>query len=175
MNEEQWTRFTLGFIIFYLIFNFLAVLLFKNIFYLFCFHWLVIIVLFIYSIINIFRRRTREDIAKKYMDKTSKVGYLFANYAQNAGHILFCYLGFFYMYSLLYLLIAYFTKRNMSKFYIISTFIVGLVVAFKETFLQFSQCIAARTKFSSINSPRCDKHYYNYWNCLQNKTFSIKK
>ena len=160
-------------VIVYLILNFLAVLFLKNIRYLFYLHWLILIVILIWSIVFKIKHPNRENTFTKNMDGATKTGYLISQYSQNGIHVFFCYLGFFYLYSIFYLIVAYFTGRDMSNYYIISTLIVGTILATKETILQYSQCIAST--ISSFDTPKCDKHYYHYWNCVQNKTFEIKE
>ena len=162
------------FILSYLSLNFLLILLLSpsKINYLLMIHVIIIFILFILSLINIVKKRKRSDILKK-MDSSSKSSYLFANYVQNAGHILFCYFGFFYLYLILLLVVYKFKKIKIKRNIIILVLATGFVLAFKETFLQFSQCLTAG--FSSFDYPMCDKHYYKFWNCVQNKTFEKKK
>lgn len=168
---ERKFSFIFYFVIIYLCLNFLAVIFVKNIRYLFYFHWVIIFIILIIAIVNKIKNPERKIPDK--MDGASKTAYLVSQYTQNGIHLFFCYLGFFYLYSILYLIVAYFTGRDMSNYFFISTLIVGFILALKETILQYSQCIAS--SLSSFEKPKCDKHYYKYWNCVQNKSFEIQE
>ena len=174
MDPKKIAKIAFILVYIYLIINFFLVFLLNpyHIRNLFIFHWLVILAIFIVSMVNLSKNKKRSNILKK-MDSSSKTGYLLANYTQNAGHILFCYFGFFFLYCLLYLSYAYFRKIKINPGLVISTFVVGAILAFKETILQFSQCITARLIQKGFGIPKCDQYYYKFWNCVQNKSYNI--
>lgn len=44
------------------------------------------------------------------------------------------------------------------------------MIALKEAYTQFSQCINATENGATI--PYCDDHYYKYWNCIHNEYYT---
>ena len=168
-----------GLVIGYIVLNFLLFIIFINrILPLAIIHILIIIALLIWALVKYFKNR-RENIdekAEKINDSAAKKGYLFATFTKNSGHLFLCYVGFFYMFCTLYIFYLLFKGKidREIRLYVIVITLIGLILAIKETVLQFSQCFnAARLK--NFTMPECDRHYYKYWDCIQNKSFAIKE
>lgn len=63
--------------------------------------------------------------------------------------------------------------ESQNRFIIILIVITGLLIAIKETYTQFTQCINSTENSSTI--PYCDNHYYKYWNCIHNEYVSSEE
>lgn len=88
-------------------------------------------------------------------------------------HLFFCYSSFIYLILFLYVIFLIINKKLDKNiiFYVISLGVIGLFFSFKETILQFSQCLYSgfsdyhRDKKNYGN--KCDKEYREYWKCIQ--------
>lgn len=128
----------------------------------------------ILGIILLFNIRSALNYSNDYLYKNS----IFNSsiYIKNVTfrlHLFFCYAGFLYIITFAYIIYLVFCKKIDKKaiFYIIAMGIVGLFFAFKESILQFSQCLYSG--FSSFHrdkmnfNNRCDNEYKEYWKCIQ--------
>lgn len=166
-----------GLVIGYIVLNLILFIVFINrILPLAIIHIIIIIVLLILALVNYFKnmKKTIDEKAEKINDLAARKGFLFATFTQNSGHLFLCYIGFFYMFCTLYIFYLIYKREIVppTRKYIIVITIIGLILAIKETILQFSQCFNSANS-SNFTMPECDKHYYRYWNCLQNKSFVI--
>jgi len=170
-------RLVFGFVIFYLVINFVLMFLMRhNIRPLAYFHILVIFVLFIWAIVRYVRNRRRlEEGSEKIKDGGARVAYLASAFTRSAGHLFFCYVGFFYLYCFLYFCYLWYNGKlgKNEIFYLKVIILTGFILAVKETFLQFTQCFNAAMFSSSYSIPYCDDHYYKYWNCINNETVRV--
>jgi len=89
-------------------------------------------------------------------------------------HLFFTYSGFIYIALFLYILFLVY-KRRLDRggvIYVVIMGVIGLFFVFKETFLQFSQCLYSG--FSDVHRNKrnygywkCDEEYHKYWKCIQ--------
>ena len=97
-------RLVFGFVIFYLVLNFVLMVLMRHrIRPLVYWHILVIICIFILAIVNYVRQREKlREGGERIGDSGARNAYLAAAFSRSAGHLFFCYVGCFYLYSFLY-------------------------------------------------------------------------
>ena len=165
------------FVIIYIIVNFILLVIFRNSEYLIkrflIFHIIILVILFIKGIVLFFKNK--KDIinrSKNIQDTSAKQGFLLSAFTRSSGHLFFCYIGFVYIFVTLYFsYLLYMGRIHPSyRFAIITLVFIGLIIAIKETFAHFSQCINSVDNKTTI--PYCDNHYYKYWNCIHNEYYT---
>ena len=170
----------LTFVIIYLIFNILLLILFRNSEYMIkwflVFHILILVLLFIKGIVFFFKNK--KDIISRsnnIQDTSAKQGFLLSAFTRSSGHLFLCYLGFVYIFITIYIFYLLYMGRihPSNRFVILSLIFFGLIIAIKETFAHFSQCINSVDNKTTI--PYCDNHYYKYWNCIHNEYISSEE
>ena len=60
-----------------------------------------------------------------------------------------------------------------NRFVFLFLIFIGLIIAIKETYAHFSQCINSVDNKTTI--PYCDNHYYKYWNCIHNEYYTSQE
>ena len=85
------------------------------------------------------------------------------------------YIGFVYIFVTIYFCYLLYMGRihPSNRFAIITLIFIGLIIAIKETFAHFSQCINSVNNKTTI--PYCDNHYYKYWNCIHNEYYTSEE
>lgn len=162
------------FVITYISVNFILLILFRDSEYIIkrflIFHIIIILFLLIKGII-LFLKNKKDIInrANNIKDKWAKQGFLSSAFTRSSGHLFFCYIGFVYIFVTLYFFyLLYKGKIHPSnRFVIIFLVFIGFIIALKETYTHFTQCINATQNGATI--PYCDNHYYKYWNCIHNE------
>ena len=162
------------FVITYISINFLLLVLFRDSDYIIkrflIFHIIIILFLFIKGIVLFIKNKNSiNDRAKNIKDKWAKQGFISSAFTRSSGHLFFCYIGFVYIFVTLYFCYLLYKGRihYSNRFIIIFLVFIGFVIALKETYTHFAQCINASQNGSTI--PYCDNHYYKYWNCIHNE------
>ncbi len=165
-------------IYFFIVFILLNVIIFgylilnnKSPKYLFIFHFVILFLILVTDL----KRAFWYSSNYKYNDYDD---YYFNNsiYLKNFTyqmHLFFCYSSFIYLILFLYVIFLIINKKLDKNiiFYVISLGVIGLFFSFKETILQFSQCLYSgfsdyhRDKKNYGN--KCDKEYREYWKCIQ--------
>jgi len=167
----------LTYVIIYLVINIILLILFRNSEYLIkrflLFHIIILVILFIKGVVFFFKNK--KDIISRsnnIQDKSAKQGFLLSAFTRSSGHLFFCYIGFVYIFVTMYFCYLFYMGRiNLSNRFVIMTLIfIGLIIAIKETFAHFSQCINSVDNKTTI--PFCDNHYYKYWNCIHNEYYT---
>jgi hypothetical protein len=165
------------YVIIYLIINFILLVIFRNSEYLIkrflLFHIIILVILFLKGIVLFFKNK--KDIINRsnnIQDKSAKQGFLLSAFTRSSGHLFFCYLGFVYIFVTLYFCFLLYKGRiyPSNRFVLITLVFIGLIIAIKETFAHFSQCINSVDNKTTI--PFCDNHYYKYWNCIHNEYYT---
>jgi hypothetical protein len=162
------------FVITYILVNFILLILFRDSEYiikrfLIC-HILILLLLLIKGIVLFVKNKQGiMDRANNIKDKWAKQGFLSSAFTRSSGHLFFCYIGFVYIFVTLYFCyLLYKGKIHPSnRFIIILLVFIGFIIALKETYTHFSQCINATQ--NGVTIPYCDNHYYKYWNCIHNE------
>jgi len=170
----------LVFVVIYLIVNFILLVLFRNSEYLIkrllIFHIIILIFLFIKGLVLFFKNKKDIDSRSNNIhDKSAKQGFLLSAFTRSSGHLFFCYLGFVYIFVTLYFCYLLYMGRihPSNRFAIITLIFIGLIIAIKETYAHFSQCINSVNNKTTI--PYCDDHYYKYWNCIHNEYYTSEE
>jgi len=165
------------YVIIYLIINFILLVILRDSNYgikrLLIFHIIILVILFIKGLILFFKNK--KDIISRsnnIQDNSAKQGFLLSAFTRSSGHLFFCYLGFVYIFITIYFCyLLYKGKIHPSnRFAIITLVFIGLIIAIKETYAHFSQCINSVDNSTTI--PFCDNHYYKYWNCIHNEYYT---
>jgi len=162
------------FVITYILVNFILLILFRDSEYIikrFLFFHIIILLLLLIKGIILFLKNKKEIInrANNIKDKWAKQGFLSSAFTRSSGHLFFCYIGFVYIFVTLYFFYLLYKGKihSSNRFVIIFLVFIGLIIALKETYTHFSQCINATQNGTTI--PYCDNHYYKYWNCIHNE------
>jgi len=166
----------LVFVIIYLVVNFTLLVIFRNSEYLIkrllIFHIIILIFLFIKGLVFFFKNKKDIDRRSNNIhDKSAKQGFLLSAFTRSSGHLFFCYLGFVYIFVTIYIFYLLFMGRihPSNRFVFFFLIFIGLIIAIKETYAHFSQCINSVDNKTTI--PYCDNHYYKYWNCIHNEYY----
>ena len=170
----------LVFVVIYLIVNFILLVLFRNSEYLIkrllIFHIIILIFLFIKGLVLFFKNKKDIDSRSNNIhDKSAKQGFILSAFTRSSGHLFFCYIGFVYIFVTIYFCYLLYMGRihPSNRFAIITLIFIGLIIAIKETFAHFSQCINSVNNKTTI--PYCDNHYYKYWNCIHNEYYTSQE
>ena len=167
----------LTFVLIYITINFLILILFRDSEYtikrFLIFHIIILLFLLIKGIVFFFKNN--KDIISRsnnIQDNSAKQGFLLSAFTRSSGHLFFCYLGFVYIFISLYFFYLFYKRRihSSNQFIILFLILSGLIIAIKETYAHFSQCINSVDNKTSI--PFCDNHYYKYWNCIHNQYYT---
>ena len=166
-------------VIIYISINFILLILFRNSEYfinrLLIFHLLIILGCFIKAII--FFLKNKNEMFKRgqnIKDSGARQGFYASAFNRSSAHFFFCYLGFFYIFVSLYIFYLIYQKKINTSFNNIILIIVicGFIIAIKETYIQFSQCV---NSIQNGSIPYCDNHYYKYWNCIHNEYYTTEE
>jgi len=167
----------LVFVIIYLLVNFTLLVIFRNSEYLIkrllIFHIIILIFLFIKGLVLFFKNKKDIDRRSNNIhDKSAKQGFILSAFTRSSGHLFFCYLGFVYIFVTIYIFYLLFMGRihPSNRFVFLFLIFIGLIIAIKETYAHFSQCINSVDNKTTI--PYCDDHYYKYWNCIHNEYYT---
>ena len=170
----------LTFVIIYLVVNFSLLVLFRNSEYMIkrflLFHIIILVLLFIKGLILFFKNKKEIDSRSNNIhDKSAKQGFILSAFTRSSGHLFFCYIGFVYIFVTIYFCYLLYMGRihPSNRFAIITLIFIGLIIAIKETFTHFSQCINSVNNKTTI--PYCDNHYYKYWNCIHNEYYTSEE
>jgi len=152
---------------------FLIIFMRNNIKPLFFFHLIIIFILFIRALIYNFYCKKERSKNPEISNLWAKLGYLSSKFSKSSGHLFYCYLGFFYIFCTFYFCYMLYMGiiKPPGRFYIIVIVFAGFILAIKETFSQFSQCLFSA--FNSFSIPFCDNEYHKYWNCIQNENVRV--
>ena len=170
----------LTFVIIYLVVNFSLLVLFRNSEYMIkrflLFHIIILVLLFIKGLV--FFIKNKKDIINRsnnIQDNSAKQGFILSAFTRSSGHLFFCYIGFVYIFVTIYFCYLLYMGRihPSNRFAIITLIFIGLIIAIKETFAHFSQCINSVNNKTTI--PYCDNHYYKYWNCIHNEYYTSEE
>jgi hypothetical protein len=165
------------FVITYISINFLLLVLFRDSDYIIkrflIFHIIIILFLFIKGIILFIKNKNSiMDRAKNIKDNWAKQGFISSAFTRSSGHLFFCYIGFVYIFVTLYFFYLLYKGKihSSNRFVIIFLVFIGFIIALKETYTHFTQCINATQ--NGVTIPYCDNHYYKYWNCIHNEYYT---
>ena len=176
-DKTYFSNYLKGITIIYIIVNFILLVIFRNSKYLIkrflIFHIIILVILFINGVVLFFKNK--KDIinrSKNIQDTSAKQGFILSAFTRSSGHLFFCYIGFLYIFVTLYFSYLLYMGRihPSNRFAIITLVFIGLIIAIKETYAHFSQCINSVDNKTTI--PFCDNHYYKYWNCIHNEYYT---
>jgi hypothetical protein len=164
-------------VITYISVNFLLLILLRDSEYyikrLLIFHIIVLLFLFIKGIVLFLKNKNKMiEKGQNIKDSGARQGFYASAFNRSSGHGFLCYSAIFYIFVSIYFFYLLYKGKIVSSnsFIIIIIVIVGLMIALKEAYTQFSQCINASQNGATI--PYCDNHYYKYWNCIHNEYYT---
>ena len=164
-------------VITYISVNFLLLILLRDSEYyikrLLILHIIVLLFLFIKGIILLLNNKNKIiEKGQNIKDSGARQGFYASAFNRSSGHGFLCYSAIFYIFVSIYFFYLLYKGKivTSNRFIIILIVIVGLMIALKEAYTQFSQCINATENGATI--PYCDDHYYKYWNCIHNEYYT---
>jgi hypothetical protein len=164
-------------VITYISVNFLLLILLRDSEYyikrLLILHIIVLLFLFIKGIILLLKNKNKIiEKGQNIKDSGARQGFYASAFNRSSGHGFLCYSAIFYIFVSIYFFYLLYKGKivTSNRFIIILIVIVGLMIALKEAYTQFSQCINATENGATI--PYCDDHYYKYWNCIHNEYYT---